>query len=736
MLDLNSSFAQANNTVDQIQEEMAEFHNGLEKKYGAVSRNQDGLLAEGIVGFLIQRVPKKDEADSIAQRRDLIRQDIANRRQSGELDRIAMADRIETILNQIDGTSTQDILDKLKEAYRPNYDSLIWYKDTLLPKYKDFLKNFDENFNDQANNYDNPDYLPIAFTSVGPSLAITKEEEQVFYDQVSLRPKQSANTIKRVDYATLPKDRTTGTPKEIEFNLRRNAFNSLSDQINKAYTSGAWQQIASFMKTPESTQVFGGQANKDFFVDRLNRLRLSRMRRGAMSRGAFEKAADAVGVISRKLGTGIALGGVYQWIKQPPDQLVTAWGSGARGEVLARNIAPSNQKAARTLLNKFSIGRRGDASAGYKYINQMEGHQNRLERYFSESKWEQAKEQAGKIADVWMFGLKKSDFIAASAAWMTYYETELNKRNIQITDWNQEAELIDGDNDRQEAAAYAEQMTDIYQGSSDPTQMAVFAQSGKSGAENLLKAMFVPFNSFAVQQRMRLYSDVRDVLSGDKRSRGGLAGTIGGLILFHATKRYVLPVISGSAIGVLYSLMGVDVEELDEEKQKERASKNFRQFLADASSNLLVGGMPQVIESQLIKAFNYAAYLTAMQLEDESVMGDDGELISFDKYQKERSPLYRYQTYGGAMSLGMLEIGFDQAKQVALNTKMLASPEEMEAFTPEEKRLLYFSALSDWLYLMRLNDTDFARLVQKARRDMIKSAEEREKELARIRAGR
>jgi hypothetical protein len=182
--------------------------------------------------------------------------------------------------------------------------------------------------------------------------------------------------------------------------------------------------------------------------------------------------------------------------------------------------------------------------------------------------------------------------------------------------------------------------------------------------------------------------------------------------------------------------MGVDVEEPDEEKQKEQASKNFRQFLADASSNLLVGGMPQVIESQLIKSFNYAAYLTAMQLEDESVMGDDGELISFDKYQKERSPLYRYQTYGGAMSLGMLEIGFDQAKQVALSTKMVASEEEMEAFTPEEKRLLYFSALSDWLYFMRLNDTDFARLVQKARRDMIKSAEEREKELARIRAGR
>jgi Asp-tRNA(Asn)/Glu-tRNA(Gln) amidotransferase C subunit len=84
----------------------------------------------------------------------------------------------------------------------------------------------------------------------------------------------------------------------------------------------------------------------------------------------------------------------------------------------------------------------------------------------------------------------------------------------------------------------------------------------------------------------------------------------------------------------------------------------------------------------------------------------------------------------------MFDILPSQIEQVATQTKMLATPEEMEMFTPEEQRLLYFSALSEWLYLMRLNDTDMARLVNKARRDMIKSAEEREKELARIRAGR
>jgi hypothetical protein len=70
---------------------------------------------------------------------------------------------------------------------------------------------------------------------------------------------------------------------------------------------------------------------------------------------------------------------------------------------------------------------------------------------------------------------------------------------------------------------------------------------------------------------------------------------------------------------------------------------------------------------------------------------------------------------------------------VALQTKMLTDRDEMDAYTPEEQRLLYFSALSEWLLLMRLNDTDFARLVKKSRRDMIKSAEDREKEIKAIR---
>ena len=740
MYELDRGFTAAANTINQIQEEIASFYNSLEKKYKAEARNQDGILAEGIVGFLIQKVPEKGEVESLAQRRNLIQQDIRNRRISQDADRIEMADRIERILQQLDGESVSDIMANLKRDYRANYESVTWLKDTLFPKYKEFLKRFDENFNDQANNYENPDYLPIGFIRAGVSLAITPENEALYYEHVSLRPKQSSYTIKRADYTKLPTDKTTNKPKEIEFNLRRNAFDSLSDQINRAYTNPAWQQIFAFMKTPESEKLFGGAANKEFFIERLNRLRLSRMRRGSMSSGYIEKTADVLSVFARKIGTGIALGGAYQPFKQAPDQIIAAIGTTGRADLMAENMAPSALKAAKVLLDKFSIGRRGDASSGYKYINQMEGAQNKIERYLSESRWDAAKEQAGKISDVWLLALKKTDYVFAAGAWMTYYRAQLAKDKVAFQGWEKEAELLETDTARQDAASYAEQMTDIYQGSSDPTKMATFVQSGKSGWENLFKAVFVPFNSFAVQQRMRIYSDARDSFtkSGEDAATGrfGLAATIGGLVAFHSVRRFALPALTGLGVSMLYAAFGVDMDEPDEEKKAEDFAKRWRQFLGEFTANLLVGGSGQIVEAATIDSFNYAAYLIAVQTEHETVLGDDGEIIPFSRYAKERSPFWRYRSFDNAISLGMFDIGLDQGKKAILETKTLMTPEEMENFTNEEQSLLYFAALSDWLYLMRLNDADFARMVDRARREVKAKSKETEKELARIRAGR
>jgi hypothetical protein len=410
---------------------------------------------------------------------------------------------------------------------------------------------------------------------------------------------------------------------------------------------------------------------------------------------------------------------------------------------MAEHLAPRSIKNARPVIDLFSIGRRGDASSGYKYINQMEGAQSRLERYYTEGNWVKAKEAAKNFADKFMAPLKVSDFTVAAATWMTFYRAYLAKNGIKFTTWEDAANLIKSDDvGHKRAAAYAENMTDIYQGSSDPTKMAVFAQKGKTGTENLLKAILVPFNSFGIQFRARVSSDLTEIFtkSGDWKGKAiavkDLSATIGGTVMFGLAKRFVLPAITYGGIKILYSIFGVDVEEPDEEKKKEEFEQKWRQLQGDIFSTMVVGGFGQMIESYTIDGMNYLKYMIDTANESESVLDDDGEIMSFNNYARERAPFYRYRSFDNAPSLGILDIGMDQAKKSILNTKMVLTPDEMERFTPEEQRLLYAALVSDWLYLGGFNDADFARMWDKGRRDMINARKEEERALNKIRSGR
>jgi hypothetical protein len=739
MVDLDLGFTNAARTLEEIQSKMEKFYKKLDKKYKGAATNQDGILSEGIVGYLIQNVPEKGEADSLAQRRGLLQQDIIERRKSGDEDRMQMADRIQELMQKLDGETVDQILANLKREYPANYESLTWLKDELFPQYKDFLKQFDENFNDQANNYNTPNYLPIVYSNISPSIDLLQGKKK-YYDSLSSAPKQSSYTIKRSDYTQLPLGDDGRKPKEIGLNLRKNAYNSLSDQITRAYTNPARQRIYSFLKTPESEEALGGVANRDFFAERIERLMESRERRGSFNKNTFEKAVDVLANIGRDIGTRIALAGSYQFIRQPADQVTVAIGVTGRADLMAKHLDPRQIKAARPVIDLFSIGRRGDASSGYKYINQMEGAQSRLERYYTEGNWVKAKEAAKNFADKFMAPLKVSDFTVAAATWMTFYRAYLAKNGIKFTTWEDAANLIKSDDvGHKRAAAYAENMTDIYQGSSDPTKMAVFAQKGKTGPENLLKAILVPFNSFGVQFRSRISSELTEIFtrSGDWRGKAiavkDLGATIGGTIMFGLAKRFVLPAITLGGVQILYSIFGVDVEEPDEEKKKEEFELKWRQLQGDIISTMIVGGGGQMLESYTIDGMNYLKYMIDSANGSEDVLDDDGEVMSFNKYAKERAPFYRYRSFDNAFSLGILDIGMDQAKKSILNTKMVLTPEEMERFTPEEQRFLYVALISDWLYLGGFNDADFARMWDKGRRDMIKARKEEEKEIKAIR---
>jgi hypothetical protein len=743
--DLERGTQDFNTEMNKISETFAEFFTGIEKKYGdkAVS-DTSGLYAEGIVGYLIQKFPNKSESDSITTRRSVILEDIAERRQSGDRDQIADAQVVEDVLNKLDGNSVQEIMKNLKREFPANHESVVWMKDTFLPQYKEFLKNFDENYNNQANNYDNPDYLPIKY-KFRRLAELAPEDAKKFYNSSSLTPKQSANTIKRIDYTTLPS--LKDNPASINYNLRSNVFSSLGEQLKRAYTSSGWTQVDAFMNSRAALEVFGNEANVQFVKDRLNLLKDSQDRK-TYERDGASQLLDATSVLARKVGIGIALGGYGQALKQAPDQMATTIANTGRPDLQNQNTATlirskESRENAMQLLRKFSVGTRGDAAmGGAKFTNQMESSFSNLERFLVGGKWAKAKFYANKVADTWLILLKQSDFLAAASGWMTYYQAALEKAGVEFKGWSEEANLVDSDTARQEAAAYAESMIDIYQGSSDPTRMATFAQRGKTGYENAFKTIFLPFNSFVLQQRVRLLSDLREIKSKStdpssiQEAKRGLAGTLAGILIFHSIRRYALPALSGLGAASVYAMLGVDPEEPDEEKKQAEASFRLKQFYSEIAGNVLVGGFGGLVEQQTLEAMNQAAYYAARSINSDWILDDSGDVMEYAKWKKDKAPFWYYQDFKGGYDLGMFNIGFDQISTAVEATNKMNDPELMDTLTPEERRVIYLMGLSEWLYLMRLNDTDVARMIRRMGKETEATAKEREAEIRKIRSGR
>jgi hypothetical protein len=724
MGELAKGQATANKYKTEFTDSLRKNLNLIEKQTGKRVSDPQGATSMGIAAQLIQTAQGETEAEGIQRNLKLILEDLALKERSIDEDVRAEVPFIKQAIDEILSNSVAGILENLKNTHIANYEALMFIKDKALPPYKDIFKEHDELFNNQTDNYDNLNYLPIRYKGIKTEL---KELDKLddFWQSGRMSPKQSPNSIKRQKLTTLPPG------KSLDYNLVRNVINSFSSQIDAAYTNPAWQQIMAFTKSPEAEKAMGGAENLEFVVNRLNRLAASRTKNYAMP-SFFERVFDTLANLVRTVGIGLSLGGYGQFFKQYPSQMATTLANIKDKSLVFESMKDLVEGKGKELLKQFSIGERGEMAGGTSWTNQMEGNFGKVRKFYESGTLPSLFDAWGRLNNIWLYALKKSDFHAAASSWLAYYRDYLEQRGISYTNWDNEAELVrNGDRIRNEAGLYAEQMVDMYQGSSDPTKMATLAQRGNSGYENIMKSIFLPFFSFVLQERVRIISDIRDLVYGKDKERNaaarGLTGTIIGMSLFHIIRRFLLPSIYAGGASMIYALLGVDMDEPDEEKQKEEANRIWRQFYGELVSNILVGGFGGAVETGFIDAINQAAYFIETQIESENVLNDKGEVMSIKEYNKERSPFYRYQAFGSESNFGMLDIMPGQIEQLMKRMDEMTNEEFLDTLTPEEKRVIYFAGFSELLYTMRLNDTDVARMIRQMNRDVIEQSKEREK---------
>jgi hypothetical protein len=741
LLELDRRQTLATKVKEQIANKVGQFYENLKKKYGEDAVNMEAKTYAAAAGYFIQAEGNKTQEESIAYRRRLWQENIEDLRQSERKSDRDEAELKQKALEALTGNSNAEILNSLKSLNPASYEQLMWWKDEMHPEHKEFLKEHNENFRNQADNYSENDYLSIHYKWKEYVETPSELDAQEYEDPISFRIRQSANSIKRKEHANLPVNPKTNTKANIDVNFGYNQYSALTDQIDRAYTAPAWESVWAFTRVPEFETIVGGRANANFVKNILRNIKATRSKRAML-----DDENQIIGgnvALARRLATQATLGGATQPIRQVPDQLFKLFSTSGRWDIIASNIANSvlNYSGVVTnnpLLDKFPISRRGDARAGSQFAAEFNELARKVEASATNKKWTKYKELMNKMGEFWMTPLRASDAWIAKVSWLSYYEAYLNRNNIKMESFEREAELAETDQVRQEAAAQAEYMVDFYAGASDPTKMAALSKQSNNGWREFAKLVFLPLNSFALQQKSALISDARDLMlrEGDRKAAlAGIVGNVAGMVAFHGIRIYLIGgLIYPAGMAVLKGIFGIDMDEPDEEEQDKQVRDNWRKMKASIYANIVAGGAGQFAEGLSIDAFNKTMYLWDAQINPDEILNKDGEVMSFGQYEKEMSPFYRYRSYASPeYTFGLADVLTEQAQRSVTQTGQLLSDEEMSAYTPNEQAYAYFSTTVEWLYFFKMMDTDATRVARRLKQDMDRQVKEREAELRAIR---
>jgi hypothetical protein len=741
LLELDRKQTLATKVKEQIANKVGQFYENLKKKYGEDAVNMEAKTYAAAAGYFIQAEGNKTQEESIAYRRRLWQENIEDLRQSERKSDRDEAELKQKALEALTGNSNAEILNSLKSLNPASYEQLMWWKDEMHPEHKEFLKEHNENFRNQADNYSENDYLSIHYKWKEYVETPSELDAQEYEDPISFRIRQSANSIKRKEHANLPVNPKTNTKANIDVNFGYNQYSALTDQIDRAYTAPAWESVWAFTRVPEFETIVGGRANANFVKNILRNIKATRSKRAML-----DDENQIIGgnvALARRLATQATLGGATQPIRQVPDQLFKLFSTSGRWDIIASNIANSvlNYSGVVTnnpLLDKFPISRRGDARAGSQFAAEFNELARKVEASATNKKWAKYKELMNKMGEFWMTPLRASDAWIAKVSWLSYYEAYLNRNNIKMESFEREAELAETDQVRQEAAAQAEYMVDFYAGASDPTKMAALSKQSNNGWREFAKLVFLPLNSFALQQKSALISDARDLMlrEGDRKAAlAGIVGNVAGMVAFHGIRIYLIGgLIYPAGMAVLKGIFGIDMDEPDEEEQDKQVRDNWRKMKASIYANIVAGGAGQFFEGLSIDAFNKTMYLWDAQINPDEILNKDGEVMSFGQYEKEMSPFYRYRSYASPeYTFGLVDVLTEQAQRSVTQTGQLLSDEEMSAYTPNEQAYAYFSTTVEWLYFFKMMDTDATRVARRLKQDMDRQVKEREAELRAIR---
>ena len=489
----------------------------------------------------------------------------------------------------------------------------------------------------------------------------------------------------------------------------------LYDNLYDLKTAEGISLLKNFLSNPENIDRIGGTRNMEALKNMMRNTILAQKQALPFENDNFAKALDKIAGSVMMKSARLALGSVTQLPKQYLSVLVnTSVNLGTDMPLLFEAYRVSGFRNNLELFDKFNIGLRGSTIAGYNKENAIFADENAGTVDRTKAILYDVNKASKALYDGTMKALELSDVSIARTTWLAFYMKSLKKQGIDITkiDWSKEHE-----NPNQEAAAYAEQTVSRLQNANDASSMADNFKNTNTYAK-FFKNSYMPYSTFAVNQRARMTSDMQKIIHGSIDGRAeafkSLIATISEQAVFNSFKIYVLA--NGAQYLAELFLTGVLGWDDDEAEDLFKNAKKYanQKFVTSTVSDIFFSGMGggaqtglQLFTNKLTKLINGEEYFYDYKNDPEKT-GIPSSISALGAYGTSVSTFL-----GLANDMKYLDGEGEEIVKGGGTNNVVIRPKEL---SKESKQLVYLTFMVDALALVGLGDQYISQINQKIKK--------------------
>lgn len=281
----------------------------------------------------------------------------------------------------------------------------------------------------------------------------------------------------------------------IDLDFDMNNFSALKAALIDINTAGPVRQIEGFLKSRDYQSLISSAEDMKLFTKRVNNYVMRAKGKEMIDNDSWKDLNKTLNVVST-FGTSKSLGSIFQPIKQV---VPVALNTMVNAKTANLNISESMSADFNQWYKENGIS---TSNRGAESTSAIETAEKYLDKQ-PDSKIGKAGEYLSKANEFWikMF-LARPDIFIARASWLTYYKQSLKEQGLDTDiDWMTHEK-------NEQAADFATHNIDRQQNVSD-TAMAGELFASSNSLMKIVKNVAFPFASFSMNQKQRMYSDIR-----------------------------------------------------------------------------------------------------------------------------------------------------------------------------------------------------------------------------------